>query len=701
MAALKIKIELKSDLCSYSGEVYNTTVDTDVVYDNYGIPYIPAKRIKGCIRESALELKELGLIDSYDDIFGKEGDQRSLFTLSNAKIENYDAVVNAIKAFPYKEIVEPQKVLKQYTYVRTQTSVDPKTGSAIENTLRTTRVVKKGQVFYAECDFEGDDDQLYDFKKAVSIVKHMGVSRSRGLGLVNLTVETEKNNKKVKVLFDTDQLSDNNEIEYTIKLESPIICKSSEGNQAKTIDYIDGSKVLGLIAGSMGKDGYRSIMNDITVSNAYISCDNKRTIPGRNSWQKVKNQKYEDGEMTLTDMIYFDSEDDKDEDGNQKQIQRTPANIRYISEDSVVTTVDTEISYHHKRPEDKSLGHATATDGEFYQLGSICEGQVFKGYIRANREVAKKIHDSVSKLNKVRIGYGKSSEFGQVEFTFDSIKPIEKKDECIHKADLLLVSDTILYNDYGMLVADIDTLQKYLRDYFNCGDITIEKPFLSYSTIGGYNVTWKSRKPIFTALSKGSVMRICSGYGFDATYNHHYFLGERTSEGYGEFLLEKVSSKDKTVKKVGNEVETITGEKDNKIIEDLLNIECKKIADEKVREVVQTLNGNIDNSALSKIRLLFRSKDSFTDMYDECDQLNSSNKDKCLKLLEKVWICDSKRFDKKDILDQAKGEIQKKYCEEFIDYVLDEKQKYKFLYDSYITELKNASKKGDKTNEND
>lgn len=59
---MKITIKLLSDLCTCSGETYNSVVDMDVVYDENGIPYIPAKRIKGCIREAALEMKEMGFI---------------------------------------------------------------------------------------------------------------------------------------------------------------------------------------------------------------------------------------------------------------------------------------------------------------------------------------------------------------------------------------------------------------------------------------------------------------------------------------------------------------------------------------------------------------------------------------------------------------------------------------------------------------
>ena len=95
---MKIRIELLSDLCTTSGETYNSLVDTDITYDEYGIPYIPAKRIKGCIREAALELMEFGIInkEKYDEVFGSEGDNKSSFWISNARLHNYDATLKIL-----------------------------------------------------------------------------------------------------------------------------------------------------------------------------------------------------------------------------------------------------------------------------------------------------------------------------------------------------------------------------------------------------------------------------------------------------------------------------------------------------------------------------------------------------------------------------------------------------------------------------
>ena len=59
MLNYQIKIILKSDTLIGSGEGFGSIIDTDVVFDDLGIPYIPAKRVKGIMLESAEELNEM------------------------------------------------------------------------------------------------------------------------------------------------------------------------------------------------------------------------------------------------------------------------------------------------------------------------------------------------------------------------------------------------------------------------------------------------------------------------------------------------------------------------------------------------------------------------------------------------------------------------------------------------------------------
>lgn len=68
----KIKIELLSDMCVSDGSIYNSSIDIDICHDSYGLPYIPAKRLKGCIRECALELKDWGYDIDIDNLLEKK-----------------------------------------------------------------------------------------------------------------------------------------------------------------------------------------------------------------------------------------------------------------------------------------------------------------------------------------------------------------------------------------------------------------------------------------------------------------------------------------------------------------------------------------------------------------------------------------------------------------------------------------------------
>ena len=56
MYTLTIKLLSPTMLMSGQGDV-NT--DSTIIHDRYGIPYIPAKRVRGVLYESALEVAEM------------------------------------------------------------------------------------------------------------------------------------------------------------------------------------------------------------------------------------------------------------------------------------------------------------------------------------------------------------------------------------------------------------------------------------------------------------------------------------------------------------------------------------------------------------------------------------------------------------------------------------------------------------------
>lgn len=711
---MKLYIKLLSDMCTYSGETYNSIVDTDVVYDVHGIPYIPAKRVKGCIREAALELLEFGLIsrEKYKKLFGKEGNQQSGFSLSNAYLKEHAALVAVAEHLKKNGLAAPQNVLDQYTDVRTQTAVDLETGVADKNSLRTMRVIRRGLEFEAECNpGKNVDAELQKLLElAVSLVKHMGVSRSRGLGLVEMkldnTGEMDSKETNKHVFITKEQLKEKNKINYRITLKSAMVCKSPQGNQAQTQDYIAGSKVLGLLAGALGREAYLDLMENhgIRVSNAYIMNGEKRCMPARLSMQKQKDQSYDDeGKMLIKDMLY-------DPDVTGKQM--TPAGVAYMDADRHTASVVTEISYHHQRPADKSVGRATGEDGSgFYQLCGISAGQTFGGSIYADKVCAEKILEAVNVLGEVRMGYGKSSEFGAVDFVLYDVEPFDEQSQSMmHDAVLTLGSDVILYNEYGMPSTEINVLKNCLEAVTGVDDLELTHPFLDFALIGGFNVTWQRRKPEFHALGKGSAFLVHSDKGFDAERLRSQFIGERTAEGYGELILTPAEASadvciykrtDDTLENAEEAIRNklIAGEETGRILQQLLQTEFARQMEESVRNRLKAaLEENQDmftekeektqkrvvkrglNASVAKLRAIFKNETSYQAMKDQADAIEDRKKREiCQDILTLV--------DPKQLAAEVSEKINDLYQIPFTSQ-WDEPALYKNIYRIYLIELK-------------
>lgn len=699
MKTRNLKIHLLSDMCTYSGEGYNTTVDTDVVYDSYGIPYIPAKRLKGCIREACMELVDFGIIDEIDymKLFGSEGNSQSAFYLSNAYPENYKGMVQEL--VNSEEQYTAQQVLELFAYTRCQTAVSLESGTAEKNMLRTMRVVKRGMVFEAELswrdkDINEESKEYKAFEKAISVVKHIGYSRTRGLGFVNMCItcidEAEKDESfnAARVLFEENEITDYNRIFYEIYLDSPMICKSPAGNQAVTQDYISGGKILGLLAGQLGSEQYRELLNgpELIVSNAYIKCGRKRTIPARKSWQKEKDTGFDNSnDLSVLDMICSQDVSDK---------QMTAADAKYVDDAGNVLSVFTEISYHHKRPDDKSVGRATGKDNSsFYQLESIQAGQCFEGYILADRKQTGKIVNAVKGMKNVRMGYGRSAEFGKVIFTLSRIIPEKTKEQEMHDAVITLVSDLIMYNEYGAPSTSINCLRQYLVDALSDGsdgpdDLTISNTFLEFETIGGYNTTWGRMKQTFSAIGKGSVFTIHSKNGFNIGKADAMFLGERVSEGYGEIKINEIPEcaeyilHDAFKNGMANndKPESEEEEKAAGIIAKLRKMKKRHLAEQEVRSLVNNikLENDIFGIAVSKLIRIFKSVSDYNSLLEQV---------KNIKTKETREACDT--IVKNIALNMLAGKIPMQK----VELKKDEYDKaYRFIYQVYLTELKYHAK---------
>lgn len=228
MENLKIKITLKSDTIPGSGEGYGAVIDSDIVFDEVGIPFIPAKRIKGCLRESTHDvctmLKEskakiievdLSIVEEQSsadkkkkkefkvvhEIFGETGMEKPApISFSNFTIKEYHANFDALVYFErtYPGIVSPQRVVQTYTYLRQSTAID-ETGTADDHSLRTFRVLKKGKIFEGTLGIENQDPEV---EKLIALacwnLRHIGTKRTRGFGEIQCRL-FDKKGKEIQV----------------------------------------------------------------------------------------------------------------------------------------------------------------------------------------------------------------------------------------------------------------------------------------------------------------------------------------------------------------------------------------------------------------------------------------------------------------------------------------------------------------------
>lgn len=534
-----LEITLQSDLCDSDGGVYNSSLDTDVCHDEEGFPYIPAKRIRGCLRECALELNDWGMDVSEEDLFGRGGDtavNKGKVRLGNAYLHNYEQlrqkVQEALKT-DAAPLYHAQNILNDFSYVRYETSIDPETGTADPASLRSMRVVNKGLVFEAIILFEDDVEEA--LKNTVRVFHHMGISRTRGLGevkaeLKNITPAREHRNS-VSVPEGSDLL------EYEIRLEEPVICKSPGGSQEKTVDYIEGSKIMGIVSQRLQDNQEFLRMMDqgkMIFSDAMLKDHGHRLTEVPASVYSIKNNKKE-----YRDKLY-------EPENNHETEQLSSMKHCYVFDDGkdifLHESVETEIHYHHTRPADKSIGRADpSVDGNstFYQISSISPRQTFSGYVYGNPEEIRKIAELFGSSEECYIGNSKSSEYGYCHLKVTSVRKAENHPFHTDRLAVKLNAPTLVYNQHAMASVNPDDLLKEILRSLNIDEALVNNRrfYLKYGETGGFNVTWGMKKPTLPVFDQGTVVDIHFTKAIDISVPMAWHIGERTTEGFGETVV--------------------------------------------------------------------------------------------------------------------------------------------------------------------
>lgn len=163
-----------------SGLSGGAALDSYVIKDDRGLPYMPGKTIKGLLREMA-EL--FWSQDSIDKCFGKQSNNYGQDSDDTVMGECYfsNAVLEEGVA---KEIVSNNLAHNLFEVV-SSTRID-ENGVAIDRSLRDIEVVVP-VVLHGNIDIA--QEYVHDMKKAMDMIKRAGLNRNRGLGRCKFVIK--------------------------------------------------------------------------------------------------------------------------------------------------------------------------------------------------------------------------------------------------------------------------------------------------------------------------------------------------------------------------------------------------------------------------------------------------------------------------------------------------------------------------------
>ena len=562
-----LTITLLSDLCVGTGNAAPGFVDMETALE-YGIPVIPAKRIKGCLREVAAELSDSGAVEgtSVDGLFGRPGEQRGgALNVQDGHLYQYylpDMQCETIKPEEYPAFIQelkdkesqltPGETAEMLSSLRTQTAIEPDSGSAKAKSLRTMRVVNRGLAFRAKIEWDSRWDDLLQL--CVKGLRNMGTGVTRGYGEICCRLDETDSLPETQ----GEQACQGNSEEtvvyqYQVRLETPLIVAAAQDG---CFDWIPGSTLLGAMAGlyieehGLGDTAHQNerfrrmfLQDGVQFGNAYPMVDCKIFYPCP---RLIKRIKYKDFVTNIRCNALKPGEKPQSEN----------ALVHFCDSAVEVFSPRKEVRMHHARPKDRGIGHALGEEagadhkienpGQLYSYTSLSAGQVFCGTLRGKQNDLLELRRLLEQRKwHVRLGRSRTAEYGRVRI--DLCEAQERKKERIQEGrtyTLWFVSPMILFNEnQGRYDPDPKGVYRLMPDRLGCEVKPLDgySQFYGITQTGGYYGKWRLPKPQRPAIAAGTALLVRftakEGKLPSIAEIEESFWGENTGEGYGQIKV--------------------------------------------------------------------------------------------------------------------------------------------------------------------
>ena len=181
-------------------------MDTDVILDEWGLPFIPAKRFRGVLYESALELVEMkealgeteGALSRnvLNELFNRgqqESDVNAHF--EDFHIKGYEDIIKELRglAQQYGDVVGRNQIRDAFTSVRYQTAIESDSGVAKDGSLRNLRVVDNTSFEFIGMIYIDGGKEQHEALLAAALknLSAIGFKRNRGFGRISCTMPNQ------------------------------------------------------------------------------------------------------------------------------------------------------------------------------------------------------------------------------------------------------------------------------------------------------------------------------------------------------------------------------------------------------------------------------------------------------------------------------------------------------------------------------
>ena len=435
-------------------------------------------------------------------------------------------------------------------------------------------------------------------------------------------------------------------VTFLLHTQQPILATSLQGdpNSDVSYPYIPGSMIRGVLIGRyLKRHGLRETDDildnqsfpDVTklffddgktrYLNAYPTAGHhKRTLPVPRSWYKDKGVEFSETQnKTVYDFRQIPV-DEREEDLSPKLLKEDFCTVE--DDEIILYRVKRRINIHNQR--DRKKGRGTEANGAIFCYDAIDARQSFQAVVLCDSQDDKDIIESLLEPKDIWLGGSQSAGYGHT-----TIELISNDDDC-HEVGMAtqerieqnenltitLLSDMILRNEWGQVVAEPEVLRQLLSASLNV-ELEFQEGgiYASSLIVGGFNRKWGLPLPQTLAFAAGSVF-VFHKVNLDLQrikLLEEQGIGERRVDGFGRVITNWLNDKHTEYKarlpqserKSANTPESLAPESlkiATNIATTILRTKLDQLLLKEVSSIEMTKKEQISNTQLSRLMIVTR-----------------------------------------------------------------------------------------------